>query len=198
MGHKYVKEEDTFSTSANGTVPKPTAAEVSDGKYLKADGSWATPSGGGGGGSSTLAGLDDVALSNPSNGQVLKYNSTSAKWENDNESGGSGHTYSTTEQVVGKWTDNSDVYEKVYTDTFGNNATSLVIGFASGTFKVISISGFIIPSDVPTNTVSLDTKSSLIWIESVNSSSCEIRRGNGAYFGSTPEAQIIVRYTKSS
>lgn len=51
MSHKYVKEEDTFSTSANGTVPKPTAAEVSAGKYLKSNGTWGTPSGGGGGGS---------------------------------------------------------------------------------------------------------------------------------------------------
>lgn len=44
--------------------------------------------GGGGGGSSTLAGLTDTSISNPSNGQVLKYNSTSGKWENAAESGG--------------------------------------------------------------------------------------------------------------
>lgn len=50
-------------------------------------------SGGGGGGSSTFAGLTDVSLSNLQNGQVPKYNSTSGKWENANESGGSGgHT----------------------------------------------------------------------------------------------------------
>lgn len=45
---------------------------------------------GGGGGSSSLAGLSDVNLSSPSNNQVLKYNSTSQKWENQNESGGGG------------------------------------------------------------------------------------------------------------
>lgn len=39
----------------------------------------------GGGGSSTLSGLDDVTISNASNGQVLKYNSTSSKWVNANE-----------------------------------------------------------------------------------------------------------------
>lgn len=38
--------------------------------------------GGGGGGSTTLAGLTDVDISNPSNGQTLVYNSTSGKWEN--------------------------------------------------------------------------------------------------------------------
>lgn len=111
MGNKYVKEDETFNTSRNGVVPKPSAAEVTAGKYLKADGTWATPSGGGGG-SSTLAGLDDVALSNPSNGQVLKYNSTSSKWENANESGGSSYAYSTTEHVIGTWIDGKPVYEK--------------------------------------------------------------------------------------
>lgn len=38
--------------------------------------------GSGGGGSSTLSGLTDVDISNPSNGQTLVYNSTSGKWEN--------------------------------------------------------------------------------------------------------------------
>lgn len=55
MSHKYVKEEDTFSTLQNGTVPKPTVQEVSDNKVLRADGTWVVQSGGGGG--------DDVGLS---------------------------------------------------------------------------------------------------------------------------------------
>lgn len=38
--------------------------------------------GGGGGGSSTLAGLTDVDISNPTDGQTLIYNATSEKWEN--------------------------------------------------------------------------------------------------------------------
>lgn len=37
---------------------------------------------GGGGGSSTLSGLTDVDISNPSDGQTLVFNSTSGKWEN--------------------------------------------------------------------------------------------------------------------
>lgn len=45
---------------------------------------------GGGGGSSTFAGLDDVSFSDLQNGQVPKYNSTTQKWENANESGGGG------------------------------------------------------------------------------------------------------------
>lgn len=40
-----------------------------------------------------LSDLTDTAISNPADGQVLKYNSTTEKWENGNESGGSGgHT----------------------------------------------------------------------------------------------------------
>ena len=88
MGHKYVKEEDIFSTSQNGTVPKPSAQEVSDNKYLRADGTWKNPPGGGGGGASEFADLDDVSFSNLQNGQIPKYNSTTQKWENANESGG--------------------------------------------------------------------------------------------------------------
>ena len=38
----------------------------------------------------SLVNLTDVALSSPTNGQVLKYNSSTQKWENANESGGGG------------------------------------------------------------------------------------------------------------
>ena len=45
-------------------------------------------SGGGGGGATTLADLLDVNISNPTNGQVLTYNSTIGKWENAVGGGG--------------------------------------------------------------------------------------------------------------
>jgi hypothetical protein len=38
---------------------------------------------GGSGGSSTLAGLTDVAISSPANGQLLVYNSATSKWDNN-------------------------------------------------------------------------------------------------------------------
>lgn len=44
--------------------------------------------GGGGGGSSTLSGLTDVDISNPTDGQTLVYNATSGKWENGAGGGG--------------------------------------------------------------------------------------------------------------
>ena len=44
----------------------------------------------GGGGSSSLYGLVDVNLNNPTNGQALVYNATSQKWENQTIGGGGG------------------------------------------------------------------------------------------------------------
>jgi hypothetical protein len=69
--------------------------------------------GGGGGGSSTLAGLTDVDLSSPTNGQVLEYDSTDQVWKNATPSSGGGSSYSTTEQVVGTWIDGKPIYRIV-------------------------------------------------------------------------------------
>ena len=77
----------------------------------------------GGGGSSTLAGLTDVELTSPTDGQVLTYNN--GDWVNANGggSGGSGGTvymntmYSTTEKKVGYWIDGKPLYQKSFTIT---------------------------------------------------------------------------------
>lgn len=53
-------------------------------------GKWREYSSGGGGGASSLNDLSDVEVEEPSNGQVLKYNSETEKFENANESGGGG------------------------------------------------------------------------------------------------------------
>lgn len=67
---------------------------------------------GGGGGSSSLAGLTDVSLSAPTNGQVLTYDSVAQKWKNANGGGGGGgHNYSTSEQVIGTWIDGKPLYQ---------------------------------------------------------------------------------------
>lgn len=54
--------------------------QYKDGKYRTSDE--------GGGGASALTDLTDVNVSSPSDGQVLKYDSTTQKWKNENESGG--------------------------------------------------------------------------------------------------------------
>ena len=53
-------------------------------------------SGGGGGGASALTDLLDVAISNPTNGQVLMYNSTTGKWYNGTVQSGGGSVTSIT------------------------------------------------------------------------------------------------------
>ena len=70
-----------FAGSAHGLVP-PVSTQA--GKFLKDDGTWGTPASG----ASSISNLTDVDLTNLANGQILKYNSTSQKWENANESGG--------------------------------------------------------------------------------------------------------------
>ena len=56
MGHYYItdKNEDRFSTTKNGTVPKPSASDVLNGYFLAASGLWLPASGGGGGTSYSL------------------------------------------------------------------------------------------------------------------------------------------------
>ena len=96
---------------------------------------------GGGGGATALSGLSDVDLSSPSDGQVLKYNNTSQKWENADESGGGGgssHSYSTDEQEVGTWIDGSKVYEKTAYESIGG---SLSYDTGIQNIKIISIKG---------------------------------------------------------
>ena len=88
------------------------------GKYLQYDGETGKKRtvNGGSGGASSFSELEDVNFSDLQNGQVPKYNSTTQKWENANESGG-GHTYSTTEHVIGTWIDGKPLYEKVLQNT---------------------------------------------------------------------------------
>ena len=73
---------------------------------------------------SNLNALSDVDISNPTNNQVLIYNATTKKWENGTIASGGGHTYSTSEQIVGEWIDGSTIYEQtIYVDSFPNNTS---------------------------------------------------------------------------
>lgn len=95
--------------------------------------------GGGGGGSSTLAGLTDVAISSPTNGQALVYDSANSKWKNGQET----HKYSLTEHIVGEWIDGSTIYEKTYdTGQLPNNDSKDVAHGISNLGLVINLFGF--------------------------------------------------------
>lgn len=72
--------------------------------------------GGGGGGSSTLAGLTDVNLATPADGQFLVYDETNEEWVNGNIAGVNLQPviYSTEEREVGVWTDGKPLYQKTF------------------------------------------------------------------------------------
>ena len=57
------------------------AGTASSSNFLRGDGVWAVPSGSGGG---TLSSDTDVAITSPTNNQVLTYNSGTSKWVNQN------------------------------------------------------------------------------------------------------------------
>ena len=78
--------------------------------YIKISGAWVEVSTGGGGGSSTLSGLTDVALSSPTNGQALVYDSTSSKWVN-----GAGQADATRKIYVGTCSTAADTATKEVT-----------------------------------------------------------------------------------
>ena len=58
---------------AHGLVPQPLAGD--EAKFLKGDGTWADVP-------AQLSGLTDVDLNNLADGQLLRYNATAQKWEN--------------------------------------------------------------------------------------------------------------------
>lgn len=58
----------------------------------------------------------EVAITDPQEGQVMRYNATTEQWENGDDY----HVYSTSERVVGKWIDGKTIYERVITGTTGN------------------------------------------------------------------------------
>lgn len=80
--------------------------------------------------------LDDVDVTDIANGQVLAWNSTTEKFENVNQSGGSGNnTYSTTETVVGTY-NGKPLYRKIITGTFSTTETLVSDQIYSATISV--------------------------------------------------------------
>ena len=87
---------------------------------------------------SCLNDLDDVEITNPSNGQTLVYNSTSGKFVNDTSGGGSTYTDVTGTLTAGNTSitlsDASITTSSTldfYTDTFGVNPTNAVVSTGS-------------------------------------------------------------------
>ena len=118
----------------SGDVPTKTSQLQNDSGYITSDDIPAIPS--------KLSDLSDIDIDNITNGQIIKYNSTTEKFENADETGGGGSSisYSTTEHEIGKWVDNSTIYEKSFyvTKSFGTGITqALSVSDLIGISKVI-------------------------------------------------------------
>lgn len=178
MGHKYVKEDDTFNTSQNGVVPKPTAQDITNNKFLRADGSWASGAGG------SVVSADQIVSSGTEIGGVTVDGARTAFYAPY-------HNYSTAEQVVGTWIDGKPLYEQTFTHTCASNREVItlnptyVIKKADGGVFNSSEKDFI-PFGYYVNSndfVRYYTADNYFVIE------------NG-YYSSRPKAIVTIRYTK--
>ena len=150
----------------------------------------------GGGGSSTLAGLNDVSISSPTDGQALIYDSATSKWKNAAGGGGNWHTWSRTEHAVGVWVDGKTVYEKTIQYTCPNSSAPYHIPHnISNMQTVVSLTGIINHSEVIPYGETFPSKDSSMGRASINAT--EIYVGiTGSWSGYILE--ITVQYTKSS
>lgn len=85
----------------------------------------------------SLTGLTDTNISSPSNGQVLKYNSTSQKWENANESGGGGGVTSFNSRTGAVVPANNDYSIGMLSDVYTSTAASMA--FSRFLYKVSNL-----------------------------------------------------------
>lgn len=110
---------------------------VVDALYVKISGAWSEIETGGTG-ATDLDDLSDVALSSPSNGQVLKYNSTTGKWENANESGGGTSAYFVIEVEDNQSTGNLEVVTSAddILDAFSHDVPIVAI-YGSNTYTLM-------------------------------------------------------------
>ena len=142
--------------------------------------------------------IDDVNLSSPSNGQVLQYDNASSKWVNATPSSGSGHNYSTTEQVIGTWIDGKPLYEKTFETTSPSNSNSDI--------SVADITNLNIDSVISTNGYCLLTSDYFIPLGFYGSSSSHavaystktaIVCNVGSSYTSKP-IKVTIQYTKTT
>lgn len=139
-----------------------------------------------------LGDLGDIVLDSVANGQVLTYNG--AYWTNATPQNGA-INYSTTEHLIGKWIDGSDLYERtINAGALPNNSTKNVETL-TGIDEVVYIEGFItdnggymrplpFPADA-SNTIRVDINNYVLRI---------VTYGDWSGY---PNCYITIRYTKS-
>jgi hypothetical protein len=142
----------------------------------------------------------DVNTTTLATGQMLVYNGTSGKFENASVSG-NGHTYSTTEQVVGTWIDGRTVYEKTF--EFENPSTgNTVLNHGITNFgSVISVVGSFHRNDGYDEPVPFPHNDVSFMVSLVDFTSTQMTRVVGSVYTGTyklTRASFTVRYLKTA
>lgn len=110
--------------------------------------------GGGGGGSSTLAGLTDVDLTNPTDGQTLVYDAASSKWVNGSGGGSSGILVVHVVEIAG--TDNLRL-DKTWQEIWDAQVAGVIVAISAGE----SYEGYTTWSCAPIKMVAVDEANAL-------------------------------------
>ena len=135
----------------------------------------------------------EVVITDPQEGQVMRYNATSEQWENGDDY----HVYSTDERVIGKWIDGKPLYES--TVSFGslpNAATKSISHGISNIDNVIYAYGFAkgnnrcfnIPFASQTNTAGI-----MMYVDST-----KVNVTTGMDRTEFTSSYIIIQYTKTT
>lgn len=149
---------DLYAPTPTEVVANPSGTGSTDLTKINIGGTiYDIPSGGSS--SSTLAGLTDVDLSSPTNGQALVYDATNQEWINANVGGGGGGYSETTlwDDVLTPDTSGSDItlssaltnYDQLLFTMKPANSTEITFAYVpvselevNGTYGVTSLSGF--------------------------------------------------------
>lgn len=119
------EDAEAWAVGTRGGVPVPST----DPAFENNAEWWATHT------SSSFAGLSDTDITNPQNGQVPVYNSTTNKWENQNQSAGGGSTVVVT-------TSESSLYGQSVTLSDGvTTLTETFSGSGEATFGGVTLTG---------------------------------------------------------
>ena len=135
--------------------------------------------------------LGDVNAPSPANGDILRYNSSTSKWENTSLPSGL-HIYSTTEQRVGTWIDNKPVYERIF--ALGSRLIVSADSWGTTDIPTADILGIIDSAALDINSQGSITRSVLLLTDRADSY-IKVWNGRNQPLGFT---HLLLRYIKST